>query len=415
MIALLVCVAIGIAIEPWRARLFRDEVRGPSGVAPAARVAALAAASIGLAALALALYHPHGARPLLVAFQLGADPDLHEHVVEYRPPYDLPFQALHLYWAFITIAAAAVVSRARRIPAALLVPFVAFAALSLRHVRTVDAFGVVAAPLLALSLDGLFAAYFASTPARFAGLGALGLLMLGLPVDRWSIYPPGAGIVEDVWPTAMFHFIEERGLTGPAFVSDGWAGPFLGVFYPRERAFFNPRFEAYSPELVRDVYRRVRYGGPGWQEILDRFGVQLVLLKYTSPGEARFQGGRENVRQLLPRSPDWALIGFTDTGELFVRREGPNAAAAVRFGIPGVEPDRGTFLAPPRLAARPLVRAVDDGFHDNRVLSLAAVAVAATGDQPLAARLLARADAQRPNDPRVLDARAAVASSTPSR
>ncbi len=84
--ALLACVAVGVAIEPLRARLFHDEVRGPSGLAAAGWVAAITAAAIGLAALVLALYHPHGARPLLVAFQLGADADLREHVAEYRPP-----------------------------------------------------------------------------------------------------------------------------------------------------------------------------------------------------------------------------------------------------------------------------------------------------------------------------------------
>ena len=413
--ALLACVAVGIVVEPVRARLFHDEVRGGSGLAAGARVAVVLAASIGIAALALALYHPQGARPLLVAFQLGADADLHEHVVEYRPPYELPFQALHAYWAFAAISAIAVVARARRLPAALLVPFLAFGALSLRHARTVDAFAVVAAPVLALGLDGLVAGRLDSPRVRLAGFGVLVMLALGLPVDRWSIYPPGPGIASEVWPTALFDFIQEQGLTGPAFVSDGWAGPFLGVFYPRERAFFDPRFEAYSPEFVRDVYRSVRYGEPGWASSLDRFGVQLVLLKYTSAGEAKFQGGRENVRQLLARSPAWALVGFTDTGEIFVRREGPNAGAVARFGIAGVEPDRGIFLGAPALAAPSLVRAVNDGFHDNRVLSLAAVAVSAGGDLALAQQLLDRADAQRPGDPRVLDARAAVARVTHAR
>jgi hypothetical protein len=208
----------------------------------------------------------------------------------------------------------------------------------------------------------------------------------------------------------MFGFIEEKRLVGPAFVSDGWAGPFLGAFYPRERAFFDPRFEAYSPEMARDVYRGVRYGDPGWDEVLDRFGVQLVLLKYTSAAEARFQLGRENVRQLLARSASWSLVGFTDTGELFVRREGPNAYAARSLGIPGVEPDRATFIGAPATAAGPLELAIERGFHDNRVLVLAAVAVAASGDRAEAERLLDRADAQRPADPRVADARRTIAS-----
>ena len=270
--------------------------------------------------------------------------------------------------------------RASKLSAAILVPFLAFGALSLRHARTVDAFAIVTVPALALALNDLLAPRLARAPA--VGLFAVALLAMGLPVDRWFAVPPGVGVAEAVWPTSMFRFISEQRVVGPAFVSDGWAGPFLGVFYPRERAFFDPRFEAYSPAFVRDVYRSIRYGEPGWEEQLDRYGVELVLLKYTTPGERAFQGGRENLRQLLAKSPRWALVGFSDTGEIFVRREGPNADLAARYAIPGVEPDRGAFLVPPERAAAPLLRALDHGFQDNRVIAFAAVARRRAGRSP---------------------------------
>ncbi len=414
--ALLCAVAAGLAVEPLRARLLRDEPRGigpaPAAYLPAAaRLAGVAAGAVALAALTLALYHPQGARPLLVPFQLGSDPDLRQHVVEYRSPFALPFASLHLYWAFAAISAAMILRHAGRLSAGLLVPFLAFAALSLRYARAVDAFAIVTAPTLAVALDALLAPPLARAPAL--GLFALALLALGLPVDRWSFVPPGVGIVESVWPTSMFGFIADQHIAGPAFVSDGWAGPFLGAFYPRERAFFDPRFEAYSPAFVRDVYRSIRYGEPGWDEQLNRYGVQLVLLKYTTPGERAFEGGRENLRQLLAKSPRWALVGFGDAGEIFVRREGPNADVAARHAIPGVDPDEGAFLVPPALAAAPLLRAVSDGFQDNRVIALAAAAVAAGGDRATALRLLDQADARRPGDPNVLAVRARIEAAPP--
>ncbi len=206
----------------------------------------------------------------------------------------------------------------------------------------------------------------------------------------------------------MFAFIADQKLVGPAFVSDGWAGPFLGVFYPGERAFFDPRFEAYSPGFVRDVYRSIRYGDPGWDEQLDRYGVQMVLLKYTTPGERARQHGHDNLRQLLVRDPRWALVGFGDTGELFVRRDGPNAGVVAMYDIPGVDPDRGAYLIAPELAAVPLARALDHGFKDNRVFALAGVAAAAAGNRPMAMRLLDLADMQKPGDPQIVDARARI-------
>jgi hypothetical protein len=400
---LLAAVAAGLAIEPLWARICGQEPRSPAGIGAAWRVAAVAVGAVALAAITLALYHPQGARPLLVPLQLGSDADLHEHVVEYRSPFQFGLQQFHLYWAFVVVAVAAVGARIRRLPATWLVPLLIFASLSLEYVRAADAFAIVAVPVVAVSLDSVIAR------REIAGLVVLGALAIGLPLDHLSVYPPGVGIVEAVWPTPMFRFIDEQGLAGPAFVSDGWAGPFLGVFYPRERVFFDPRFEAYSPGFGRDVYRRVLYGAPGWEEQLDRHGVQLVLLKYTSPVEARFEEGRENLRQHLARSPAWALLGFGDTGELFVRREGVNAGAVARFAIPGVEPDRGAFFVEPARAAAPLMRAIDSGFRDNRVLALAAVALGSAGDLQRATELLDLGDVQRPGDPLILGARQALA------
>jgi hypothetical protein len=157
------------------------------------------------------------------------------------------------------------------------------------------------------------------------------------------------------------------------------------------------------------VYQRVRDGEAGWERELDRYGVELVLLRYTSPGEARQQGGRDNLRQVLAWSPAWALVGFGDTGEIFVRRRGTNADAAARLAIDGVDPDRGAFLVAPDRAAPGLLRAVDAGLADVRVLTLAAIAVATAGDTAAAEQLLGRAEAQHPGDPRVEQARAVIA------
>jgi hypothetical protein len=412
---LLVAVAAGTALEPWRARLLRDEVRSPAGVgavAAALRVAAVAAVGVAVAAALLLAYHPHGARPLLVPFQLAADADLHEHVVEFRPPSAFGL-AVYPYWTFAALSAALVIGRARRLPASLLVPYVVFAALSLRHVRVADSFAIVAAPIGAKALDDLLGERGAAPKTRALGLALMGALTAALPLDHFRTHAPGVGVVEAVWPESTLRFFEREHLVGPAFLSDGWAGPYLGAFSPRERVYFDPRFEAYSPSFVREGYRAVLYGEPGCEEQLDRYGVELVALKYTSAGERRFEGGKENLRQILARSPRWALVGFGDAGEVFVRVAGPNGPAAARLAIPGVDPDRAAFLGPPAASAPGLLRAVDAGFQDSRTLALAAFSAAAAGKPALAADLLGRAESRRPGDPLVAAVRDALSGRGP--
>jgi hypothetical protein len=405
--ALLAAVALGLALEPGRARLFRDAPRGPGGSA-ALRVAAVAAGGVAVAAALLVAYHPHGARPLLVPFQLAADADLRAHVVEFRAPFAFGL-AIYPYWTFAVLSATLVIGRASRLPAFLIVPWLVFAALSLRHVRVADAFAIVAAPVAAKALDDLLGERRAGPRAPALGLGVMGALTAALPLDHFRTHPPGVGVVEALWPETTLRFIEREHLVGPAFLSDGWAGPYLGAFFPRERVYFDPRFEAYSPSFVREGYRAVLYGEPGCEDQLDRYGVQLVALKYTSAGERRFEGGKENLRQILARSPRWALVGFGDAGEVLVRVDGPNGGAAARLGIPGVDPDRAAFLGPPAASARGLLRAVEAGFQDTRTLALAALSAAAAGQPALAADLLDRAEARRPSDPLVAAVRASMA------
>jgi hypothetical protein len=147
-------------------------------------------------------------------------------------------------------------------------------------------------------------------------------------------------VSEDTWPLALNTFVQREHLVGPAFVQDGWAGPYLGLRYPEERVFFHPAYESYSVEFFRNSYMRTRDGEPGWEETLARHGVALVMMKYTSPRERARQEGRPNLRARLAESAAWALVAFDDHGEIYVRREGANHEAAERLGILGVDPDR---------------------------------------------------------------------------
>lgn len=429
-VLLLLVMGCGTALEPLRSNLGRrrslrvlDEdagsrtpAAGPS-LAAALRtgwhdawplVTAAAAAIVATGALLLAI-HPHGLAPLWVPFELGTDPELLKHVAEYRPPHTFAWQRLLPYWLFLLATVGALVLLVRRLPLAHLFAATAFLALSLRYVRLADGFAVVGAPVLAAGLVALpWRSWFGRRLSRLRAWlfpVVLAALAVAATVHQWQRFTAGPGLNRRVWPADLFAVVRAERIVGPAFLSDGWAGPFLAEFYPRERAFFDPRFEAYSRAFVLEVYRRIRYGLPGWDRLLDRYGVQLVLMKYTSPVEARRQGGRANLRQQLLAHPGWALVAFNDHGEVFVRRDGANAAVARRCEIVGVDPDGGVFLGRPAQAAPSLQAWMARGGTDNQVVVMAAVAVADAGDRAGALRLLEYAARRQPSDPRVVAAR----------
>lgn len=289
-----------------------------------------------LAALSLCLYHPLPWDVLSLPFVLGSDPYLHQNVVEYRVVWDQPLALLLPYWLFALaiVLGAALALRARQLPTLPLCVIASLGlALSFRHGRLADLAVLFATPLVALLAS--------VESARAVPLRAMQLLTAAALLARLAVVPPSAPVLSsDTWPLALDAFMRREHVVGPAFVQDGWAGPYLGLHYPEERVFFHPAYESYSPEFFRDSYMRTRDGELGWEETLAQHGVELVLMKYTSPRERTRQQGRPNLRARLAESTAWTLIAFDDYGEVYVRREGANREAALRIGILGVDPDR---------------------------------------------------------------------------
>ncbi|HRI66439.1 MAG TPA: hypothetical protein PK156_19455 [Polyangium sp.] len=396
-VAILTAMALGLAIEPWTARY-----KKPFVDAYVARRAALGlflatAAALVVAAAMLAMYHPFGVAVLSVPFRIGFDAYLLEHIVEFRAAYELPFRVLAPFWLFFVLAVAVVGANIKRAPLPLLVPVVAGFALAIRHGRFVDLAWITAAPALAtLASESL-------SPLRRENLFASGILVAAL-LDRTAVAPMKIGPSAAVWPMPLFDVVQSKHLDGPSFVQDGWAGPFLARFWPKERVFFHPVFEAYSKEHI-ELYQSVRYGEKGWEETFDKYDIQVVLMKHTSEREREFQLGKPNLRQHLAANPGWALLAFDEFGALWVRRNGKNAGAL--DNLPSmVDPDRGSFVARPKLSRRGLETLLQQGPVTVRLMLLLAVARADDGDRQGVKELLERVARESPDDPRFETTRA---------
>jgi hypothetical protein len=360
------------------------DAQRPHGPRAASQALAALALGVGLACLSLAAYHPHGARALLFPFDMASDAYLAAHLVEFRSPSAFPPYALLAYWLLLAASSAALLARARRLHALHLALVLAFALLSLRHVRLAYTFAIVATPSLALAITPLLARL--RLPLRAVAIAGLSAALL---LQQKELAPPGLGLAARTFPNALFDQLDALALKGPAFVSDAWAGPLLGRYYPARKSFFDNRFEAYPRAFFRDVYQCIRNGEPGWDRLLDRYGVEIALLRYTTPGEAALQGNHPNLRQRLVADPRWSLLTFDDQGELFVRSAGVNSGIATRHALHGIDPDRGLFLAQPRSQLNALSAELARGNHSLRVRAFAAVAALDAGD-PTAARALER-------------------------
>ena len=395
----------GIVLEPWRARLFGLQPRSPYGLREGLRW--LASLSLGLAGavLLLELYHPLGARILGVPWAMATQRYFNTHLVEFRSPWALPFAPLAAYWLWLGAVVVALLAHVRHTHASVCLCATAYVCISLCYSRMAFAFGIVSAPLVASALE----AWLAQRPAMQQRARALVLLLCAMgPVYVYRDHEPSIGLSPWVWPRGHFAFIRAHSLQGRAFVSDAWGGPFLGEFYPERRVFFDNRLEAYSERFARDVYQHIRYGAAGWDALLDRYDIQVLLLRYTTPGEAAFQRHAPNLRQRLVQDARYRLVHFDDAGALYVRANGDNAALAERFGMPGVDPDRHAFVGSPALAAPALLAAAQRGEDSITLLGMTALALDDAGDHTHARELANVLSQRAPDDPFVTRVAAGV-------
>ena len=96
--------------------------------------------------------------------------------------------------------------------------------------------------------------------------------------------------------------------TGPrTLTSDQWADYLIFRLYPKQRVFFDGRSDFFGPEVGGD-YRTLLAAGPGWQELLDRYGFETALLPRDWP-----------LRSLLEHQAGWRRIYSDDVAVLFER------------------------------------------------------------------------------------------------
>ena len=74
------------------------------------------------------------------------------------------------------------------------------------------------------------------------------------------------------------------------------------------RVFFDDRFDMYPPRLIRDSIALLD-GREGWQERLDRYGVDVVLWQRSRP-----------LAELVSIAPAWEVVRRDEDWIVAVRR-----------------------------------------------------------------------------------------------
>ena len=249
---------------------------------------------VGILMLFAVCINPSGAVMLLYPFKTVSIGALKDYIQEWQSP-DFHQRATQPFiWLVITAFAVIGTSR-RRIALTDFLLFSGFFSMSLVAGRNIALFALVAplvitrhaaALMQALSRKMGFRLNRSTAPTSMQKkLNWLILLLIAFTmiIKVISVYPRemNEAVFRENLPFEAVAYLQERQPPGNLFNSYDWGG-YIIYALPEYPVFIDGRTDLYSDGLIEEWLQVVRAEG-GWQEVLDKYDVSLVLLEPTMP------------------------------------------------------------------------------------------------------------------------------------
>ncbi|MDW8325888.1 MAG: hypothetical protein RMK99_04915 [Anaerolineales bacterium] len=264
-----------------------------------------------LCALAVAL-NPAGPERLWYPFKTVGIGALREFIQEWQSPNFHALEQQVFLWLLLATFAVVALSR-RPVDVTDLVLVCGVAYLGFLAGRNVPLLAVVAPPLLTRHAAGLLAPSSDDRPA-FAGNALLNwvllvVLALAAMLKVFTVLPTSANerAIAKVSPVGAAEFIRRERPPGPMFNSYNFGGYLMWALYPEYPVFVDGRTDLYDDAFLRE-YLRVALGRPGYEAMLDRYGVRLVVIEADS-----LLGDR------LSENPRWRELYRDDVAAVYGR------------------------------------------------------------------------------------------------
>ena len=98
------------------------------------------------------------------------------------------------------------------------------------------------------------------------------------PAGRAGRDAPVAGYPEDAAQYVLQNYAPTR-----LFNSYNWGGYLIQAWYPRQKVFVDGRADMYGTEFLEEDYAEVAGLHERWDEVLDKYAIDLVLIESNSP------------------------------------------------------------------------------------------------------------------------------------
>jgi hypothetical protein len=190
-------------------------------------------------------------------------------------------------------------------------------ALALQSARYVAVFGVAFVPIAGLAMRERWPWAIAQTaesptPARAALhwallAAAIGVFALTFRPAAWSQFQGEPRTAGQGVPVDAVNLIQKQFPNAHVFNQYEWGGYLIYRLWPQQRPFIDGRGEMFPPAFLAE-YLNTYAVKPGWEGTLDRYGVDLVLIRSDSP-----------LAGALETNPRWRLVHQDELATIYTR------------------------------------------------------------------------------------------------
>lgn len=135
------------------------------------------------------------------------------------------------------------------------------------------------------------------------------------------------------YPEGAVSFIKNQNIEGNMLNTHGWGGYLIWELHPQVKIYIDNRF---FHKIFFEEYFAILSGNPGWLNILDKYGINIVLLNFSFSDDM-------NIRDRLFNSSEWRLVYWDDYSLLYLKDENRFEDINDKYSMHIVNPDIGRF------------------------------------------------------------------------
>jgi hypothetical protein len=247
---------------------------------------------VGLVSVAAISINPHGPSMVLYPFKTISIEALQNYIAEWQTPN---FHGRET-WPFLTMFFLTWISMAftkEKLHAVdILVPL-GIGYMSLTAARNISLFGLAVLPVLYRHLNSVVEnILLRRKPSEDLPEGltrklnwlllVLFLVAAGLKITSELPDEVNQERIAEQLPLEAFDQLEQGGYSGQLFNSYNWGGYVIWRLYPSYYSFVDGRTDLFGDEIL-DQYFKIWLAEPGWEEELQRWGINLALVEPHAP------------------------------------------------------------------------------------------------------------------------------------